>query len=92
MSIIDIHRTHTMDKQHAREAAETLAADLSSRFAVTYAWEGDVMRIKRSGVQGQLTINHGDLHVYLELGLLLRPMKGRIAQEIESQLDQIIRV
>ncbi|EBA01701.1 polyhydroxyalkanoic acid system family protein [Marinobacter sp. ELB17] len=92
MSIIDIHRTHTMDKQHAREAAETLAADLSSRFAVTYAWEGDVMKIKRSGVQGQLTINNGDLHVYLELGLLLRPMKGRIAQEIESQLDQIIRV
>ncbi|AKO53785.1 poly (3-hydroxybutyrate) depolymerase [Marinobacter psychrophilus] len=92
MSIIDIHRTHTLDKQHAREAAETLAADLSSRFALTYAWEGDVMKIKRSGVQGQLTINHGDLHVYLELGLMLRPMKGRIAQEIESQLDQIIRV
>lgn len=92
MSVIDIHRTHTMDKQHAREAAETLAADLSRRFDVNYAWEGDVMKFKRSGVQGQLTINHGDLHVYLELGLLLRPMKGRIAQEIESQLDQIIRV
>jgi len=91
MSVIDIHRTHTMDKQHAREAAETLAADLSSRFDVNYGWEGDVMKFKRSGVQGQLTINHGDLHVYLELGLLLRPMKGRIAQEIESQLDQVIR-
>ena len=92
MSFIDIHRTHTMDKQHARVAAETLAADLSSRFDMNYAWQGDVMKFERSGVQGQLTINHGDLHVHLELGLLLRPMKGRIAQEIESQLDQIVRV
>lgn len=91
MSAIDIHRAHSMDKQHAREAAETLAQDLSSRFDMNYAWEGDVMKFKRSGVKGQLTINNNDLHVHLELGLLLSPMRGRIAQEIESQLDQVVR-
>ncbi len=64
MSAIDIHRTHSMDKQHAREAAETLAEDLSSRFDMNYAWEGDVMKFKRSGVKGQLTINNNDLHVH----------------------------
>ncbi|KPQ29775.1 MAG: putative polyhydroxyalkanoic acid system protein [Marinobacter excellens HL-55] len=91
MSVIDIHRAHTLDKEHAREAAETLAKDLSKQFDVNYQWEGDLLRFKRSGVKGQLDIAENDLHIRLELGLMLRPFKSRIEQEIHSQLDQIIK-
>jgi len=91
MSVIDIHRAHTLDKEHAREAAETLAKDLSTQFDVNYQWEGDLLRFKRSGVKGQLDIAENDLHIRLELGLMLRPFKSRIEQEIHSQLDQIIK-
>jgi len=90
MSVIDVHRAHSMDKEHARDAAETLAKDLSKQFDVNYQWEGDVLRFKRSGVKGQLNITEDDLHIHLELGMLLRPFKSRIEQEIHSQLDQII--
>ncbi|CAN0595620.1 polyhydroxyalkanoic acid system family protein [Marinobacter sp. M-5] len=90
MSVIDVHRAHSMDKAHARQAAETLAEDLSKQFDVNYQWEGDVLRFKRSGVKGQLNITHNDLHIRLELGMLLRPFRSRIEQEIHSQLDQII--
>ncbi|AOY89866.1 poly(3-hydroxybutyrate) depolymerase [Marinobacter salinus] len=92
MSVIDIHRPHTLDKEHARGVAETLAQDLSRQFDVNYEWEGDVLRFKRSGVKGHLTIDHADMHVHLELGMLLRAFKSRIEQEIHSQLDQIIKV
>ena len=91
MSVIDIHRAHSLDKEHAREAAETLAKDLSKQFDVNYQWEGDLLKFKRSGVKGQLDISENDLHIRLELGLMLRPFKSRIEQEIHSQLDQIIR-
>ena len=90
MSVIDVHRAHSMDKAHARQAAETLAEDLSKQFDVNYQWEGDVLRFKRSGVKGQLNITQNDLHIRLELGMLLRPFRSRIEQEIHSQLDQII--
>ena len=90
MSVIDVHRAHSMDKEHARDAAETLAKDLSKQFDVNYQWEGDVLRFKRSGVKGQLNITEDDLHIHLELGMLLRPFKSRIEQENHSQLDQII--
>jgi putative polyhydroxyalkanoate system protein len=89
MSVIDIHRAHSLDKAHAREAAETLAKDLSSQFDVNYQWEGDLLRFKRSGVNGQLDISESDLHIHLELGMMLRPFKSRIEKEIHSQLDQI---
>ena len=91
MSVIDIHRAHSLDKEHAREAAETLAKDLSKQFDVNYQWEGDLLKFNRSGVKGQLDISENDLHIRLELGLMLRPFKSRIEQEIHSQLDQIIQ-
>ncbi|HLT12575.1 MAG TPA: polyhydroxyalkanoic acid system family protein [Marinobacter sp.] len=91
MSVIDIHRAHSLDKAHAREAAETLAKDLSKQFDVNYQWEGDLLKFKRSGVKGQLDIAEDELHIRLELGLMLRPFKSRIEQEIQSQLDQIIK-
>lgn len=91
MSVIDVHRPHSLDKAHARAAAETLAEDLSRQFDVHYQWEGDVMKFKRSGVKGQLDISPSDIHVHLELGMLLRPFKSRIEQEIHSQLDQIVQ-
>ncbi|PSF08246.1 poly(3-hydroxybutyrate) depolymerase [Marinobacter fuscus] len=91
MSAIDIHRAHSLDKEHARDAAETLAKDLSQQFDVNYQWDGDLLRFKRSGVKGQLDISENDLHIHLELGLMLRPFKARIEQEIHSQLDQIIK-
>ena len=91
MSVIDIHRAHSLDKEHAREAAETLAKDLSKQFDVNYQWEGDLLKFKRSGVKGQLDISENDLHIRLELVLMLRPFKSRIEQEIHSQLDQIIQ-
>jgi putative polyhydroxyalkanoate system protein len=89
MSVIDIHRAHSLDKSHAREAAETLAKDLSRQFDVNYEWEGDRLRFKRSGIKGKLEISEQELHIHLELGLMLRPFKSRIEQEIHSQLDQI---
>ncbi len=90
MSSIDVHRSHSLDQAHAREAAESLARDLSEKFDVDYKWDGDIMRFQRSGANGHLDITPDDLHVHLELGMILRPFKGRIEQEINSQLDKII--
>ena len=91
MSVIDIHRAPSLDKSHARDAAENLAQDLSAQFDVDYQWDGDVLRFKRSGVKGQLALSDDDLHVHLELGMMLRPFKSRIEKEIHSQLDQILQ-
>lgn len=91
MSTIDITRPHTLDHAHAVEAADSLAKSLSERFDVDYAWEGDVLRFKRSGVKGNLTVKPETINVHLELGMLLRPFKGRIEQEIHQHLDGLTR-
>lgn len=90
MSAIEITRHHTLDHQAAREAAESLARDLAQRFDVDYAWQGDTLHFKRSGASGQLVVGPTVIEVSLSLGLLLRPLKGRIEQEIHRHLDHLI--
>lgn len=90
MSAIEITRHHTLDHAAAREAAESLARDLAQRFDVDYAWDGDTLRFKRSGASGQLVVSPTLIQVSLSLGLLLRPLKGRIEQEIHRHLDHLI--
>lgn len=90
MSVIDVHRSHSLDHAHARDTAEALARDLSEKFDVDYQWEGDHLRFRRSGVKGQLSLSDSDIHVHLELGMMLRPFKSRIEQEIHTELDRLV--
>ena len=78
-----------MAVEQARAAADGLAVSLSERFSVDYAWEGNVLKFKRTGVKGQLEVTSGNIHIRLELGFLVRPFKDRIEQEIHNHLDSM---
>ena len=91
MSVIDITRSHSLNHAQAVEAADSLAKDLSQRFEVDHHWEGDVLHFSRSGVKGHLSINPNIIHVHIELGMLLRPLKGRVEDEIHRHLDSLTR-
>ena len=90
MSVIDVTRHHTLDHDHAIAAADSLARSLADDFDVHYQWDGDQMTFKRSGVKGKLNVTPSTIHIRLELGLLLRPLKGRIEREIHQHLDSLV--
>lgn len=90
MSVIDITRHHELNHGDAIATAEDLAKSLSERFDVAYSWQGDTLTFKRSGAKGKLTVEPTKIHVKMELGLLFRPFKGRIEQEIHNHLDGML--
>lgn len=90
MSVIDIHRTHSLNKEEARSAAEGLAKNLASKFDMHYHWEGDSLKFERSGVKGLVDIAETDLRIRVELGMMLRPFKPKIEEEIQTRLDRVI--
>ncbi|MCP5162580.1 MAG: polyhydroxyalkanoic acid system family protein [Hahellaceae bacterium] len=90
MSVIDITRHHQLSHDEAIGIAKDLAVSLSDRFDLKYDWDGDALVFHRSGVKGRLNVQPSLFHIRLELGLLLRPFKGRIEQEIHSHLDGLI--
>lgn len=65
-----------------------MARKLGERFAMTSRWEGDTLHFSRSGVDGHIALEPGQLHVSAKLGFLLAAMKGPIEAEIRRVLDE----
>lgn len=88
MSTIEIRHPHSLAPAQARKAVEDFAVKLGERFGLDYRWEGDVMHFKRSGVDGHIALQPGQLFVSAKLGLLFSAMKGTIEQEMRRVLAE----
>lgn len=91
MSAIDIRRTHTLGKEAARKAADALSTELANKLQVQSKWSGDVLSFERPGAKGQVTVSDNDVHVRVDLGLMLRPLKGAVEAQIQKYLDRYLQ-
>lgn len=88
MSTIDIRHAHSLPPAQARESVQRLSDTLCERFGAKSAWMGDRLRFERSGVDGEIHLEPGIIHVTAKLGFLLGAMKGPIEQEIRRVLAE----
>ncbi len=89
MADIDIRRKHSLGLEGARAAAERLAAELGKRFGLKGAWEGDVLRFQRSGVDGTLAIGADEVHLQVALGFMFKAMKGSIETAVHREIEAL---
>jgi len=87
LATIDITRAHSLGKEKARQAAEQLAEKLRNKIQIDYKWNGDVLSFNRKGADGKIHVADSQVRVEVDLGLLLRPMKGSITDKINQYLD-----
>ena len=92
MSKIKIRRAHALSSEQARAAAEKMAARLNEVFDMEFAWEEDVLRFQRSGVEGHLALRHREVIIHAELDFVLALMQPSIEQAIHDHLDKIFGV
>jgi len=90
MSRIDVRRPHTMDHEHALRVADDLAREMESHYEFEWEWEGEKLRLKRPGVKGEVVILPDEIRVFLELGMMLRPLRGRIEHGVIRHLEDIL--
>ncbi|WP_147653694.1 polyhydroxyalkanoic acid system family protein [Vulcaniibacterium gelatinicum] len=88
MSEIDIRHVHSLPKAQARKAVEEAAAKLAERFGLDYAWEGDTLHFRRSGVDGRIALEPKLVHFTAKLGFFLSAMRGPIEHEIRRVLAE----
>jgi len=88
MSDITIRRKHGKTPADARAAAEHMASELQEEFDLNYAWDGDLMRFKRPGVTGELTLDGEEVALHIHLGFLLSALKPSIEREVHKFFDE----
>lgn len=88
MPSIDICRGHDLGNQRARTIVDDVANEMQQKFATTNHWQDDTLHFSRPGIEGQICIEDGQIHVQARLGLLFGAMKSVIEREIERTLDE----
>src|SRR5205085_2982085 len=90
MARISIARKHRLSHKKAKDAADKIARDLKSRFALDYAWDGDRIDFERPGVTGCMHVRKDQIDLDVSLTFLLTPLKPAIEREIHAQLDRLL--
>lgn len=90
MASIAIQRHHHLGRKRIRKLAKELAQTLEKDLDATCEWHGDELRFQRTGASGCVKVADDRVKVEVQLGLLLRPMKDRIAAQINEKLDSLL--
>lgn len=80
-------KPYTMPKEEVREAAQGLAQNLERDHGVRSRWDGDKVRIKGAGVDGEMSFHDGLIDVSVKLGLLASMFEGALKREVQRYLD-----
>ena len=90
MSLIHLRKKHALGRAEARKTAERLAESLAAEYNAKCQWHNNDLKLTAKGVSGLLHVGQdmGDLKV--DLGMMLRPFKGKIENHIKAQLDDIL--
>ena len=63
---------------------------IDAEFGVRARWQGDSVRIKGAGVDGEMSFHDGVVDVSVRLGLLASAFKGVLESEVRRYLDEYI--
>jgi putative polyhydroxyalkanoate system protein len=86
MSNIHIKHPYTLLPDEARKRVEEIAKDLKKEYKIDYSWQGDHLHFRRSGASGSLELGDGIIELNIKLGMILRPLKGKIEDSIRKNL------
>ncbi|MDH3691208.1 MAG: polyhydroxyalkanoic acid system family protein [Gammaproteobacteria bacterium] len=90
MTHIDIRHAHSLDPRRAREVMQEVAQKMIDKYQVCCRWEGDSLHFERPGLNGCMVMDGNEVHVTTTLGVMLRPMRTMIEQQIRQQLSKLL--
>ena len=89
MADINIVQAHSLTHGKAREAAQKVADKIAREYALECAWDGDVLRFERSGVQGSLTLEKKQALMHITLGFLFSTFSSSIERKVAENMQQV---
>ena len=89
MADINIVQQHKLTAVKAREAAQQVADKLAQEYDLVCAWDGDVLRFERSGVDGSLTLEKEQAQLQIKLGFMLSAFASTIEGKIAEKMRKV---
>jgi len=91
MSDIHLSRTHRLDAASRERALEALLTFLQNTLSATAQRRDNRVVFSGKGFSGNLSLGEDRVDGSVQLGILMRPMKGAITREIERALEEYLQ-
>lgn len=82
------------DKSTAFAAAKKLVPEAMAKFGVSADVKTDeatsTLTAKGSGFEAKITFTDSEAQVKLDLGFLLKPLKGKVLEALEKQIKKVV--
>ncbi len=89
MADITLVEHHALTMVQARQVAQQVADQMQADYEVGYAWEGDVLVFKRSGVSGTLALTEGQAQLDIVLGFMLKGFRKKIEEQVGRNMHKL---
>jgi len=89
MADINIVQEHNLTPIKAREAAQQVADKMAEEYDLQCAWDGDVLRFGRTGVEGSLTLARAQAQMHLKLGFLFSAFASKIESKVVENMQKV---
>lgn len=90
MADIELDREHALGSEGATDRLKGIEDKLKERYGVTLDWRGSLADVRGKGVSGTITVEETRVALELKLSLMLKPLKGKIREGIERQVDKAL--
>lgn len=92
MSKISLSRPHALPRQTLKDRLNALGSKLKEKYSADTSWvDENTMKVKGSGVDGDLRIDADKVDVNIKIGMLLSPLKGKIEESLGQELDKLVK-
>ena len=89
MADISIIQAHELSHQQAKAAAQKVAERIAAEYEMNSEWDGDVLKFKRSGVSGKLTVAEKEAYLEISLGFLFKAFAPTIQEKIAAKMKKV---
>jgi len=89
MSEIKLVRHHSVSIAEAKKRVDKTAHELAHEYHLKSEWCGDTVQFVRSGLHGEMCVTDSEIQLYVKLGPLMRPLKGRLTRRILDKFRKL---
>jgi putative polyhydroxyalkanoate system protein len=87
MPKLNIEQAHSLPLEEVKKRLQALADRLSAKYGIDARWVSDTeASVKRIGVTGKITCSAEKVTVFLDLSMMLTPLKGKVENRVRTEL------
>lgn len=88
MATISKVKEHDLGEEEAMKRASEIVQDIAERLKATVSWSGNRASFKGTGFSGSAVVTADRVAIDVDLGLMLRPLKGTIEEKLENTMNR----